>query len=263
MKSKSSNDSGVIFGFIIIGIGVLILMRKLGLFVPDWIISWPMILVAVGTFTLVKHGFQSFFGAIVLGLGLYFLFEREFGFDFGIERYIFPVALILFGLYLVTSKRKEDKILADIRKQMDTSMKGVSDSLNSGMDTETGDAANPFVATGTTFSERLNVDAIFSGVNKRVLTKNFQGGKLTAAFGGIDLDFTQADFKGMVTLQVDVIFGGMKLVVPPHWDVRMEVSNIAAGIEDKRIYREAEVDPEKVLVLRGTVLFGGLEIKSF
>jgi len=24
-------------------------------------------------------------------------------------------------------------------------------------------------------------------------------------------------------------FGGMKLIVPPHWDVRTEVSNIAAG----------------------------------
>ncbi|MFC3878563.1 LiaI-LiaF-like domain-containing protein [Algoriphagus namhaensis] len=262
MKNNNSNDSGIIFGFLIIGVGVLILARKLGFFVPDWIISWPMILVAIGTFTLIKHGFKSFFGSVVLGLGLYFLFEREFGFDFGIERFIFPVALILLGIYLVTQKRKENNILADVQRKMDASMKNLDDQLNSGTSDSTSQG-NPFVAKGATFSERLNVDAIFSGVNKRVMTKNFQGGKLTAAFGGIDLDFTQADFNGMVTVQVDVIFGGMKLVVPPHWDVRTEVTNIAAGIEDKRIYREAEVDPQKVLVLKGTVFFGGLEIKSF
>lgn len=262
MKNKNSNDSGVIFGFLIIGLGLLLLLRKLGLFIPSWIISWPMILVAVGTFTLIKHNFQSFFGSIALGLGLYFLFEREFGFDFGIERFILPVGLILLGIYLVTQKRKENNILADVQRRMDAGMKNLDKQLNGDMGEESSQT-NPFVAKGSTFSERLNVDAIFSGVNKRVMTKNFQGGKLTAAFGGIDLDFTQADFNGMVTIQVDVIFGGMKLVVPPHWDVRTEVTNVAAGIEDKRIYREAEVDPQKVLILKGTVFFGGLEIKSF
>jgi hypothetical protein len=95
------------------------------------------------------------------------------------------------------------------------------------------------------------------------MSKNLRGGKLTAAFGGIDLDLTQADIQGTVTLQIDVIFGGMKLIVPPHWDIRTEVSNIAAGIEDKRTYRETAIDPDKVLILKGTVLFGGLEIRSF
>jgi predicted membrane protein len=100
-------------------------------------------------------------------------------------------------------------------------------------------------------------------VNKRVLSKKFEGGKLTAAFGGIDLDLTQADFSGTVYLQIDVIFGGTKILVPPHWDVRVEITNIAAGVEDKRMYSQTEVDPEKVLVLRGTCFFGGLEIRSF
>ncbi|WP_339700010.1 hypothetical protein [Algoriphagus aquimarinus] len=117
--------------------------------------------------------------------------------------------------------------------------------------------------SGTSYSDSVSIDPIMSGINKRMLTKNFQGGKLTAAFGGIDLDLTQSDFSGIVTLQVDVIFGAIKLVVPPHWDVRVEVTNIAAGVEDKRAYRQSEVDPDKVLVIRGTVFFGGLEIKSY
>jgi predicted membrane protein len=269
--SRSKNDSGIIFGFIILAIGVLLLLRKLGFFFPDWLLSWPMILIAIGAFTLIKHEFKSFFGAIMLTLGVYFLFEREFDFDFGIQIYLFPIILIVLGLYLITQKNRENKVLDDIQKQMRSGLKSESSSFSGQPSSEsTGSAysqteksTSNFGTSGSTFSDRLNIDAVFSGVNKRVMSKNFSGGKLTAAFGGVDLDLTQADFNGMATLQVDVIFGGMKLIVHPHWDVRVEVSNIAAGVEDKRLSRITEVDPEKVLLIKGTVFFGGLEIKSY
>jgi len=77
------------------------------------------------------------------------------------------------------------------------------------------------------------------------------------------LDLTQVDFSGEVILQVEIGFGGVVLLVPPHWDIRTEVTNIAAGLEDKRLFREGGVDPNKVLVLKGTQIFGGLVIKSF
>ena len=67
----------------------------------------------------------------------------------------------------------------------------------------------------------------------------------------------------MVTLQVDILMGGAELLVPPHWDIRTELTNIAAGLEDNRKFREGGVDSAKVLVLKGTIAFGGLEIKSF
>ena len=86
-------------------------------------------------------------------------------------------------------------------------------------------------ATGTAFVDRINESAIFSGVNRKLMTKNFQGGKATVIFGGLDLDLTQVDFTGVVTLDLEVGFGGVKLIVPPHWDVRTEMSNIAAGLE--------------------------------
>ncbi|MFC3417209.1 LiaF transmembrane domain-containing protein [Algoriphagus hitonicola] len=270
---KSNNESGLIFGFIILGVGILILLRKLGIFFPGWILSWPMILIAIGTIVLIKHQFQSFFGAVMLGFGFYFLAEREFGFDLGLEQYILPIGLILLGIYLITQKQKENRVMDDVMSKMQQkSFKSSSSSFasteHSGDTIETeptlGSSKSGIGGTsGISYSDKANIDAILSGVNKRILSKNFQGGKLTAAFGGIDLDLSQADLQGVQTMQVDVIFGGMKLIVPPHWDVRTEVTNIAAGVEDKRIYRQSEVDTDKVLVLRGTILFGGLEIKSF
>ncbi|WP_057937421.1 LiaF transmembrane domain-containing protein [Algoriphagus resistens] len=269
----NNNDGGMIFGFIILAVGVLILLRKLDVFYPDWLLSWPMILIAIGVITLVKHEFKSFFGVLMLGLGLFFLLEREFNFHFGLQRFIFPIALIMVGIYLITQKRKEQQVLSDIQDKIrakSTSSSTLGEDYNKGEKTSfTNQSAQEksYVGmsgvSGTSYSDSVSIDSIMSGINKRMLTKNFQGGKLTAAFGGIDLDLTQSDFSGMVTLQVDVIFGAIKLVVPPHWDVRVEVTNIAAGVEDKRVYRQSEVDQDKVLVVRGTVFFGGLEIKSY
>ena len=275
MKNYSSprNDGGIIFGFVILIIGVLLLLKKVGIFIPSWVLTWPMILIAIGLFTLIKHEFKSLFGGFMLFLGSYFLLRNEFGFSLALDRYIFPIALIVLGVYLITKKKKEQDLIRDIQAKWQVNQKKstlgasneevVEDPSDPKTDSGTGAISSFGNMSGASFSDTLNIDAILSGVNKRILTKNLKGGKLTAAFGGIDLDLTQADIQGPVTIQVDVIFGGMKLVVPPHWDVRSEVSNIAAGIDDKRVYRDSMIDPEKVLILKGTVLFGGLEIKSY
>lgn len=275
--TKPRNDGNIAFGFIILGIGVILLLRKIGLFIPDWVLSWPMILIAIGTFSIIKHEFKSFFGFIMLFIGTYFLLKREFDFDFGIGQYIWPIGLIILGIYLITQKNRENKVLEDIRKNWESQRKTTS-SFSSGSKLEdaniveegetkssfhSSDSAGFTRTTGTSFADRLNIDAIFSGVNRKMMSKNFQGGKITAAFGGADLDLTQVDFEGVVTIQVDIIFGGVKMIVPPHWDIRTEVTNIAAGLEDKRFFRDGGVDPSKVVVLKGTILFGGLEIKSF
>lgn len=278
-SSSPRNDGGIAFGFIILGIGVLLLLKKIGVFIPGWVLTWPMILIVIGVFTLIKHEFKSLFGAFLLALGSYFLLRNEFDLDFSLDRYIFPIALIVLGIYLISKKKKEQDLLKDIQAnwQVNKNKKTSApigaeevkedDSTSSRFTSSSSSSSSTFSGassmSGNSFSDTLNIDAILSGVNKRILSKNLKGGKLTAAFGGIDLDLTQADIHGEVTLQIDVIFGGMKLVVPPHWDVRSDVSNIAAGIDDKRVYRESSIDPEKVLILKGTVLFGGLEIKSY
>lgn len=275
MKKYSSprNDGGIVFGFVILIIGVLLLLKKVGIFVPTWVLTWPMILIAIGVFTLIKHEFKSLFGAFMLFLGSYFLLKNEFGLDFALDRYIFPVALIVLGIYLITKKKKEQDLIRDIQAKWQINQKKSHDGTyaeevkenNSGTESSfaSGSKSNGGNAFNSSFSDQVNIDAILSGINKRIITKNLKGGKLTAAFGGIDLDLSQSDLQAPATIQVDVIFGGLKIIVPPHWDIRTEVSNIAAGVEDKRMYRDTAIDPEKVLILKGTVLFGGLEIKSF
>lgn len=273
-----NNDGNIAFGFIILGIGIILLLRKAGVFIPGWVTTWPMILLAIGTFAIIKHEFKSFFGFVLLFLGAYFLLRNEFDFDFGLSQYIWPLGLIALGIYLIFQKQRENKVLENVRRDWESKRqantgysktyveeaKVVGENEPSSSFAQGAKSTSGFTrTTGTAFSDRLNIDAIFSGVNRKLMTKNFEGGKITAAFGGIDLDLTSADFNGVITIQVDIIFGGVKMVVPPHWDIRTEITNIAAGIEDKRYFREGGVDPNKVVVLKGTILFGGLEIKSF
>jgi hypothetical protein len=276
--TKPRNDGSIAFGVIILGIGLVLLFRKFGLYIPDWVLTWPMILIAVGTYTLISQQFKSFFGSVVLFIGVYFLLKREFDLDLGLDQFIWPVGLIALGIYLILHKKQENKALEEVRKNWESSRKKKT-STSSSEEIEpaevVADAApsqeesakapdSGFVrATGTAFMDRINESVIFSGVNRKLMTKNFQGGKATVIFGGLDLDLTQVDFTGVATLDLEVGFGGVKLLVPPHWDVRTEVSNIAAGLEDKRMFREGGVDTNKVLILKGTLLFSGLEIKSF
>ena len=82
-------------------------------------------------------------------------------------------------------------------------------------------------------------------------------------FRSVDIDLSQADIAETAYLDVDVAFGGVKLIVPPHWDLKIDVTNIFAGVEDKRMYPQTSTDPSKVMVIKGSIIFGGLEIKSF
>ncbi len=109
----------------------------------------------------------------------------------------------------------------------------------------------------------LSSQALFCGVQKRIMSKSFKGGKISTFFGGTEIDLRQADLTEQAFLDVEVAFGGIKLIVPPHWDLQINVTNVFAGIEDKRVYPAATPDPAKVMRIRGTVIFGGLEIKSF
>ena len=96
-------------------------------------------------------------------------------------------------------------------------------------------------------------------------SENFQGGKLTSIFGGQKLIFTKAKLgPGQNMLELFAIFGGFELIIPEDWDVKVKITPIFGGFVDKRISRPAiEQKNDRELVIYGTVIFGGGEIKSF
>ncbi|HMG67070.1 MAG TPA: LiaF domain-containing protein, partial [Chitinophagaceae bacterium] len=109
----------------------------------------------------------------------------------------------------------------------------------------------------------IDSTSIFGGIKKNVISKNFKGGDITNIMGGSEIDLTQADINGTVTIDLTQIFGGTKLIVPSNWQVKTQMAAIFGGVEDKRSLQNVTIDPNKKLVLDGTSIFGGIEIRSY
>ncbi|MDD3132774.1 MAG: LiaF-related protein, partial [Bacteroidales bacterium] len=84
-------------------------------------------------------------------------------------------------------------------------------------------------------------------------------------FGGSEINLTQAQLApGNNNLEITAIFGGSTLIVPPEWQIKVNVTAVFGGISDKRYKRrDVPTDETKILYIDGLVLFGGGEIKSY
>jgi hypothetical protein len=232
----SSTPSGrVMGGIVILAVGTLLLADQMGLDLPRWVFSWKTLLIGIGLFIGARHNFKSWGWLIPIGIGLVFLAEDIF-WEFDIRpQFIWPVAIIIVGLVMIfrRGKKRDDSV-----------------------------RTTGFINQGPEQGEVLDSVAIFGGSKKNILSKNFRGGDVTSFFGGSELNFMQADIQGVAVLDITTIFGGAKLVVPSNWTIKSETVSIFGGTDDKR-QMLTEADPNKVLVLEGTVLFGGIEIKSY
>ena len=108
----------------------------------------------------------------------------------------------------------------------------------------------------------LDVASVFASTRKVVISKNFKGGEIVSVFAGTEINLSQADFTGPVKIEAVAVFGGMKLIVPANWEIRSETAVIVGGIEDNR-EPAAVTHPDKVVILEGVVIFGGIEINSY
>jgi len=129
---------------------------------------------------------------------------------------------------------------------------------------QTGSTGFSGTGYGSNFTSEDYIDttSIFGGVHKKVVSKNFRGGDIVTFLGGSEIDLSQAEIIGTARLDVTQVMGGTKIIVPAHWEVRSEVTALFAGFEDKR-QQPATINPEKVLIIDGTSIFGGIELKNY
>jgi len=257
---KMRSRGRVLTGLLLFFIGILLLLRTADwVWFPTWFFTWPMILIAVGIITGLKHGFRGGPWLVLLLIGGVFL-ANEIDHTFHMERYVWPIILIALGIgFILRPKRQHHRWRRYQRYHYNSRWQQEPDA--------TGGSATPEnIGTMPGDYDRrdfIDITAVFGGVKKNVLTKNFRGGDITSFMGGSEIDLSQADFSGRVTVDVTNVFGGTKLIVPPTWDVQNDITAIFGGVDDKRQISGVTMDPNKVLVLDGTCMFGGIEIRSF
>jgi predicted membrane protein len=112
------------------------------------------------------------------------------------------------------------------------------------------------------YDDYIDSIAVFGGVKKSILSKDFKGGEIINVFGSTELDFTRADINGTVVIDISQAFGKIKITVPGNWSVVNDISQILAQTEDKRRYTNYVADNEKILVLEGTSICAAVKIVS-
>lgn len=113
--------------------------------------------------------------------------------------------------------------------------------------------------------DRLNSFVTFGGANPRNESSSFEGGSVTALFGGNEVDLRGAHLaSGGAKLDVTVMFGGTEIIVPSDWRVRMTGLPILGGWDNKTAPSGGEQDTENTPVceINCFVAFGGIEVHN-
>jgi len=230
-RNLNTRSGRVLGGVVLVVVGSLIFADRAGFDIPGWLFSWQTIVIAVGIYIGARRSFQPGGWLIPIAVGVVFLLnDWVIGWDSWRE-YFWPSIIIVIGIYMIIRPKRSQRKFWD------------SDTISS--------------------DETIDAVSIFGGTKRNIISKNFKGGEITTFFGGTDLNLTQADIVGTATLEITQAFGGTKLIVPAHWNIQSEVICVLGGINDKRPLSKDGQDANRLLVLRGTCVLGGIDIKSY
>ena len=266
-------------GLFLLFLGGMYLMREMAFpFFPEWLFTWPMILILIGIFSALRSGCRGGGWIVLILVGGFFLLD-EVDIGFSIHRYLVPLVIICIGFAMISRprwhKRDDRDWWREKYERRHWRKYGPPPNRPSEYSTYT-DIKNPDPSaqqqtyssgpippeSETATGDYLDSVSVFGGVRKVIMSKHFKGGEATSVMGGTELDFTQADINGTVELELTQVMGGAKLIVPGNWTIRNEVNAVFGGVDDKRQVHITP-DPNKVLVLKGTSFLGGLEIRNY
>jgi hypothetical protein len=237
------------FGVFILAAGFLWLLDSMGVFfLPHWVFTWKFLLIGIGFLIGLSRRFRGAGWLVPVIVGGVFLLEDIPSIEFDVRQYAFPVVIIAIG-FLITYKA-----ITSRGRQGDASKDHARVKTSFDMGTE-----DPVAQVSS--DDVIDIRNQFASVKRKIISKNFKGGKISSSFGNVELDLSQADIDGIVTIHIDQTFSGLELVIPANWDVKPEVSITLAGIEENR--NSVVPSPNKVLVLTGSCTLSGIEIKSY
>ncbi|MEO5650805.1 MAG: DUF5668 domain-containing protein [Ginsengibacter sp.] len=250
---RRMSSSRIWSGLILLAAGLLLLAYKMGAPIPGWLFTWPVLLIAIGLLTGIKSKFHNPGSFIMILIGTVFLIDNSVpGIDF--HNYIVPVILIAIGLVFILRPKRGCNFRRGRYENKTDQATGAYPSNFMNENKINGASDN---------AEYVTINAVFSGVKKKILSKNFKGGEIVSFMGGTEINFLQADIQHPVVLEVNNVFGGTKIIIPSNWDVKNEVTALFGGIEDKRSLNNIIPDADKTILLKGACVFGGIEVSNY
>lgn len=236
---------GATIGVLLILFGLIFLSFNFGWInsALKWvIISWPMVFIVLSIISLAKRDYTQ--GLIMMVIGAFFLLPRLArafpeiitGINPNFAHTFWPVLLIIIGLIIVFQIGSGRGSFAFGHKKNVTSTTVNSEGM-------------------------VQKNVLFGGSESIFLDPVFNGGNISATFGGVVLDLRKTTLpEGDTYLDISALFGGVELFVPEGWVIDNKLQALFGGTEDKRRFNDT--DHSKKLILQGSLIFGGCEIKS-
>lgn len=220
MKSK------ILFGLLFVVVGIVYGLQNLGLIIDVGLtasVIFPSIMIIIGLIILFNNH-NIIFGGILTFLGVVRLLDDWYP---QLNKIIFPGILVIIGIEI---------LLGGIFKRI------VRPRDNLSIDDK----------------DELNAIAVLGGVEKKVVSQNFKGGKADAFLGGVVLDLTEIKLTSDAIIDVNAFMGGVEIKLPSNIRIRSDVNGFLGGVEIK--HRPIEPTGEYTLILRGTAILGGIEV---
>lgn len=236
MEEKNNKvDKRVLLGSLLIGLGGLFFLKSLNVFDFNFtriFFSWSFFFIVIGLY-LSFNTSRKVLGGILAGLGFIFILPRIFpSIDYN-SSVIFAIFLVAIGIYIIVNQRKKAEAENDKFGQIS---KDVIDDV-----------------------------AIFGGGTKIITSENFKGGNVTAIFGGSEIILKGCKLaEGTNVIDVLAVFGGTTIIVPSDWNIVLNVTPIFGGFSNKSVKDpNRAIDLSKTLIIKGLVVFGGGELKTY
>jgi hypothetical protein len=213
----------LVIGLAIMLAGFLLALDSLGFADAGYVFRfWPLALVAVGITKLLSGAAERSGAYLVIVLGAGLL-----AFNLGWLSFPRVAAIVLF----VVGARIAWKALLP----------------------RTG---SPAAGGGST----LDMVAILGGSKRAFGGSDFRGGQAFAFMGGGELDLRRASMaRDEAVLDVFVFWGGFEIKVPEEWEVACRGLPLLGGFADNTRHSPGA---QKRLVVTGTAIMGGIEIKN-
>jgi predicted membrane protein len=227
------------------------------------LLNWKTLLIGIGLYSGAKRNFAGPYGWLIpIALGVVFLAGDILHMD--LIKYIVPIVLIGVGFVMILNATGRSNFLRELdftNKNNTNPNTTDADAINA---TYTNSQTDAYTNANYNEHNTVQLNSMFSGSKQIVTHKNFKGGSVNAVMGGAEIDLMQADISEPAIIDVMILMGGLKLIVPPTWEVKTEVGCLFGGVEDKRPRMLADNNAiRKVLLIKGTTVMGGVDIRTY
>ncbi len=230
------------FGLIFIIIGIMLTIENFSSFYFGFhhiIFSWHTIFIIIGIILVIRSR-RSTVGLIFILIGAYGLLNHILFPAFNLSlKDLLPLIIIIIGFYFIL-KRNNKRIRDDKRAHYEQHINSqkISD-------------------------DYIDETCLLAHYKRKIDSKNFKGGRLTIIAAGINIDLTECVLSsGENTLDITCLAGGFTILIPQNWKVITNVTTILGGLDTKNYVVNNSLTQEGILIIKGTILFGGGEIKS-